>query len=101
MSVSAGNMRELEADFLAVNAGFVNRRFVRSTHADGKKVYVWTVNDIPTMSAMASRGVDSLITDEPALAKTVLEHRQQLSVPERLLLELAAMFGLKPKITER
>ena len=40
-----------EADFLAVNAAFVNRRFVRSAHDSGKEVYVWTVNDAPTMSA--------------------------------------------------
>ena len=61
---------------------------------------VWTVNDAPTMSIMMSRGVDSLITDKPALARTVLEQRAKLSVPERLLLELAAMFGVVPEIGE-
>jgi glycerophosphoryl diester phosphodiesterase len=98
MSVSAGDMRTLEADFLAVNAGFANRRLVRSTHAGGKEIFVWTVNDISTMSAMVSRGVDGLITDKPALAKSVLELRAQLSAPERLLLELAGVFGLDPEI---
>jgi glycerophosphoryl diester phosphodiesterase len=98
LSVSAGNMQALEADFLAVNVGFASRRMVRSTHADGKEVYVWTVNDIPTMSAMVSRGVDGLITDKPALARDVLELRAKLSAPERLLLELAAIFGLSPEI---
>ena len=51
-----------------------------------------------TMSAMISRGVDGLITDQPALAKAVLEIRAKLSVPERLLLELAGVFGLDPEI---
>jgi glycerophosphoryl diester phosphodiesterase len=101
MSVSAGDMRTLEADFLAVNAGFANRRLVRSTHAGGKEIFVWTVNDISTMSAMVSRGVDGLITDKPALAKAVLEMRAKLSAPERLLLELAGVFGLDPEIGEQ
>ena len=67
------------ADFVAVNASFADRRFVRSAHDAGKKVYVWTVNDAPTMSAMMSRGVDGLITDKPALVRSVLELRSKLS----------------------
>ena len=63
--------------------------------------YVWTVNDAPTMSTMIGRGVDSLITDKPALARSVLEQRAQLSAPERLLLELAGMLGVAPQIGEQ
>ena len=68
MSVSAGNLGNIDADFLAVNAAFASRNLVRSAHDNGREVYVWTVNDAPTMSTMMSRGVDSLITDNPALA---------------------------------
>jgi glycerophosphoryl diester phosphodiesterase len=100
MSVSAGRLERIEADFLAVNAGFVNRSLIRRAHDSGREVYVWTVNDAATMSAMISRGVDGLLTDKPALARTVLEQRAQMSVPERLLLELAGMLGAAPEIGE-
>ena len=62
MSFSAGDLDALDVDFLAVNAAFVNPRFVRSTHRSGKQVHVWTVNDAPTMSMLIGRGVDNLIT---------------------------------------
>ncbi|HJQ80052.1 MAG TPA: glycerophosphodiester phosphodiesterase [Lacipirellulaceae bacterium] len=98
LSVSAGRLRNSEADFVAVNASYANRRFVRSVHRIGKKVYVWTVNDAPTMSAMMSRGVDGVITDKPALARAVLELRSTLSSAERVLLELAGILGVVPEI---
>ena len=79
MSVAAGDLNKLPVDFLAVNAGFANRQIIRRAHTHGKEILVWTVNDAPTMSALISRGVDGLITDEPALARSVLEERAQIS----------------------
>jgi glycerophosphoryl diester phosphodiesterase len=101
MSVSAGDLENLDADFLAINAGFANRGFIRSAHEMDREVYLWTVNDAPTMSTMIGRGVDSLITDKPALARSVLEQRAKLSAPERLLLELAGMLGVVPEVGEQ
>lgn len=96
MSVAAGDTSTLNVDFLAVNTRFADRSFIRSTHKNGKQVITWTVNDAPTMSIMIGRRVNGLITDEPALARTVLKQRALLSAPERLLLELAGMFGVVP-----
>ncbi|MGI9515987.1 MAG: hypothetical protein ACR2NP_02980, partial [Pirellulaceae bacterium] len=62
---------------------------------------VWTVNDAIGMSSMISKGVDALITDEPALARQVLQQRAQMTVPERLLVELAQIFGVSPKFGEQ
>ncbi len=100
LSVSAGALKNLEADFLAINARFANRSFIRSAHDSGKKVYVWTVNDAPTMSSMIGRGIDSLITYRPALARSVLGQRAQMSLPQRLLLELAGILGVTPELGE-
>ncbi|MGI9472151.1 MAG: glycerophosphodiester phosphodiesterase family protein [Rubripirellula sp.] len=101
MSVAAGDLKTIEADFLAVNAGFVDRRFVRQAHASDKDVYVWTVNDAVAMSSMVGRGVDGLITDHPALARSVLEQRAQLSPAERLMIELAETFGVQTAIADQ
>ncbi len=99
MSVAAGNQDTLDIDFLAVNGAFVSHNTVVSAHRADREVYVWTVNDAVTMSTLMSRGVDGIITDKPALGRTVLAQRADMSAPERLLLELAETFGVAPDIT--
>lgn len=90
-----GDLAALDAEFLAVNTGQVSLDLIRRTRAAGKKLYVWTVDDPLTMSRMISMGVDGLITNDPALARKVMEERAMLSTPERLLLWLADRFRLK------
>jgi glycerophosphoryl diester phosphodiesterase len=94
-SVTAGDLSGLELDFYAINGGFANRALIRKAHDNGRQVFVWTINDAVGMSKMMSRGVDGIITDEPGLARSVLEQRAALSSGERLLIELATLFGHK------
>ena len=49
---------------------------------------------------MMSRGVDNLITDEPALARTVRAERAEMSPAERLLVALAIYFGAGPEFAD-
>lgn len=93
-SASAGRIWELETDFLAVNKTMASTRLVREMRAAGKKLYVWTVNEPMEMSRMISLGVDGLITDEPGLAREVIEHRHDLSTVERLVLAMGNYVGL-------
>ena len=51
------------ADFLTMEYSTINRNFIDSAHQDGKKVYVWTVNDSDGISRMMFYGVDGIITD--------------------------------------
>ena len=97
LSISAGDLQSSPADFLAVNAAFVTRAFIQESHRIGKRVYVWTVNDAVSMSAMMSRGVDGIITDDPALARAVLQQRARMSSTERLMISLAGLFGVQPE----
>jgi len=92
MARAAGRVAALDVDFLAVNSGMADRRLIESAHAAGKKVYVWTINDPAAMSSMISLGVDALITDEPALARRVIEQRASMNVAERLLVRMADRF---------
>lgn len=94
LSVAIGDKRRIDADFLAVNASFASRRFLRSSHGDGREVYAWTVNDPVEMAALIGRGVDGLITDEPATARAVLEERRQMTPLARLLIDLADRFRI-------
>lgn len=84
-----------------MNASFASRGFIQSTQAAGREVYVWTVNDAATMSTMIGRGVNNLITDKPALARSVIQQRSQMNSLERLLLELAGMLGVTPELGEQ
>jgi len=96
-SVSVGDLTALEVDFLALNARFASRHLIRRMHEQGKDVMVWTVNDPVGMSSMASRGVDVIITDKPALGVSLMDQRKQLEPTERLLMQLADIFQ-KPSL---
>lgn len=90
-----GDLTAADADFLAVNAAMASRAFIRSAHLAGKQVYVWTLNDLASMSRMVSRGADGLITDHPGMARQLLAQRSELSSVERLLLDLALSIGIE------
>jgi glycerophosphoryl diester phosphodiesterase len=91
-ATAIGDLAALEADFLAVNTGQASLRLIRQAQERGKKLYVWTVDDPLTMTRMISMGVDGLITNDPALARQVMEARNALSAPERLMLWLSDRF---------
>jgi glycerophosphoryl diester phosphodiesterase len=96
-AVAVGQLANVPTDFLAVKADMGTRKFVQSVHARGKQVYVWTVNDPVSISLLINRGVDGIITDKPALARTVLQERAELSFAERVLLHLADDLGVVPQ----
>ena len=88
-----GDLTELNADFLAVEARMATRRFIRRAHEAGQDVYIWTVNDPAWMFVGLSRGVDGLITDKPDLARQVIELRAGMSEAQRFLVSQLIRFG--------
>ena len=93
-SVNLGDATRFDVDFLAVNAAAATRGFVERAHRAGLDVYVWTVNDPYLMSAMMSRNVDGIITDDPGLAREVLEIRSQMDPVQRLLVGIGSEIGV-------
>jgi glycerophosphoryl diester phosphodiesterase len=93
-SVNLGDATRFDVDFLAVNAVTATRRFVERAHRAGMDVYVWTVNDPYLMSAMMSRNVDGIITDDPGLAREVLEIRSRMDPVQRLLVGIGSEIGV-------
>jgi glycerophosphoryl diester phosphodiesterase len=55
----------------------VDARFVDAAHEHGLAVHVWTVDDATVMTELLDLGVDGLMTDRPAVLKSVLERRAQ------------------------
>ncbi len=92
-TVSLGDITKLDVDFLGLNSRAATPNLVKKAHANNIEIFVWTVNSPLDISAMASRGVDGLITDTPTTAQEVLKQRAELEPNQRLLLELAHTFG--------
>lgn len=92
-SLSVGDLTALDLDFLGIQARQAGPRLLRRAHKAGVEVFVWTVNDPADISAQLSMGVDGLITDDPATARTVLHERAELNVGERLMIAIAARLG--------
>ena len=100
-SIAVGDLAGLDVDFLALNARFASRNLIRQLHRQGKEVMVWTINDPLGMSVMMSRGVDAIITYDPALGVSVLRQREALRPSERLLMYLADLFQQPSLIKEQ
>ncbi|MGD8816263.1 MAG: glycerophosphodiester phosphodiesterase [Acidobacteriota bacterium] len=94
---AVGDLTRLDADFLAVNAGLATPIFVSTAHRRGKDAYVWTTNERIEMARFISRGIDGLITDEPAAARDVRDAMVALDPPERMVFELALRLRLVPE----
>jgi len=97
ITASVGNVLRTEADFLSLNSAQATASLVRRAHRAGKEVHVWTVNQPEVMLRMIERGVDNLITDDPALVARVLRERAALSTPEILGLRLRVLFAKPPR----
>jgi glycerophosphoryl diester phosphodiesterase len=97
VTAAVGNVVRTEADFLSLNSARASTALVRRAHAAGKGVHVWTVNDPEVMLRMIERGVDNIITDDPALLARVIQERRSLSRPELLGLRLRVLFEIPPR----
>ena len=95
-----GNLTELNADFLAVEARMATVEFIRRAHRAGQDVYIWTVNDPAWMFVGLSRGVDGLITDKPELGREVIEARARMSEPQRILVAQLIRLGASTEALE-
>jgi glycerophosphoryl diester phosphodiesterase len=92
-ATAIGDLNQLEADFFAPSIGMATPEFIRSAQESGKQVFVWTVNDPVSLIRMIIRGADGVITDEPEMAREVIEELSTMSNVEQLLTYAAVYFG--------
>ena len=59
--------RKLPADYVIVHESLVTQKLIQFVHSAGRKIFVWTVNDKPSMLRLAGWGVDAIISDKPQL----------------------------------
>jgi glycerophosphoryl diester phosphodiesterase len=61
-------------------------RLMREAHKKGLTVYAWTVNNLDGILDLMEIGIDSRITDDPAMAYTAIKDIDRLSPKVRLML---------------
>jgi glycerophosphoryl diester phosphodiesterase len=97
VTAAVGDVLRTEADFLSLNSAKASSSLVRRARAVGKEVAVWTVNDPEVMLRMIERGVDNIITDDPALLVRVMRDRAALTKAQILGLRLRVLFDKPPR----
>jgi len=97
VTASVGNVLRTEADFLSLSSAQASASLVRRAHRAGKEVHVWTVNTPEVVVRMIERGVDNIITDDPALVARVVRDRSALENAEILGLRLRVLFAKPPR----
>lgn len=58
-----------------VHLELLTDRLVRTVHAHGKQVHIWTIDDEPELERLLDAGVDGIFTDRTDTLKTVLQRR--------------------------
>ena len=89
VSASIGDITRLETDFLSLQASLATPKLIDAARQQDLGIHVWTVNNPKTMVTMISRGVDNIITDEPAVLAALLGQRAELSDMELILLTMS------------
>jgi len=69
----AGNVAQVPQRFGAIR--LVDAAMLRTAHAGGREVHVWTIDRPATMRRLLDLGVDGLLTDRPDLLRDVLRER--------------------------
>ena len=68
-----GNLAQLPRRFGGLTV--VDEALLRTAHAGGREVHVWTVDDPVEMGALLDIGADGLLSDRPDLLREVLHSR--------------------------
>lgn len=85
---SFSRLRSIDA--LSLNHIFVNSATVNMAHQNGKRVFVWTVDNTSDMQNMIALGVDNIITNRPDKASELVYSK---SISNKILIILRNIFS--------
>ena len=82
VSVGAGESFRLPSEVIAPSSGIATTQFVSGAHAEGKKVWVWTLQEEALVRQAAVRGVDGIITSDVIATRKALDAMDDLTPAE-------------------
>jgi len=85
---AVGDLTRLDVEFLSLRAAVATSGLVDRARRAGKTVHVWTINTESEMAFFVDLSVANIITDRPALLRTVLAEREALDDQQKILLAL-------------
>lgn len=96
--VAVADTRDLAADVdvLLLDAALASAAAVRRSHATGKEVHAWRVREPEAMLRMVERGVDNVVTTDPARLAQLLREREHFGSLQRVALALRALYVRDP-----
>ena len=68
-----------DIDALSLNKKFVSQNLINNIHLNGKRVFVWTVNDRAEVEKLISMGADNIITDKPDMAVKAVSSKSKVA----------------------
>ncbi|MBQ6455893.1 MAG: glycerophosphoryl diester phosphodiesterase membrane domain-containing protein [Mogibacterium sp.] len=73
-AIGIGDIDTLDAaDIISIQETFATYENIDRIHRAGKRVFVWTVNEEDTMKRLVSLNVDAILTNDPALCRSVID----------------------------
>jgi glycerophosphoryl diester phosphodiesterase len=73
-AIGIGDLDSLDAaDIISIQETFATYENIDRIHRAGKHVFVWTVNEEDTMKMLVSLNVDAILTNDPALCRSVID----------------------------
>jgi glycerophosphoryl diester phosphodiesterase len=88
VSAAVGDVTRLEVEVLSIRTGLITDVLLERARGAGREVHAWTIDDPAVMGRLIDRGVDGIITNDPAAAVAVRSEREALPIWQRLVLRL-------------
>lgn len=73
---------------IILEESFVTSELIMTAHAQGRRVFVWTVNDPNSMDKLIRMGVDNIITDQVAVALSQRSYFEGTSITLKTIQKL-------------
>lgn len=61
------HLPEINVDFYSIEDKFITKHLIKQIHKNNKKVYVWTVDNLPSMYKFTNYSSNGIISDDPVL----------------------------------
>jgi glycerophosphoryl diester phosphodiesterase len=74
--VAAGNLSALDVDIYTINQSMLSHEFIKNAQKNGRKVWVWTVNNERNIRDVLRYDIDGIITGYPEMVRNALVFNQ-------------------------